>query len=509
MYRHSILHAKNCSHGLAALALVLLATAPASAALVGKYDAGLGVTTNGVNVTQWNSQVGTYNLTNTNTPIQTLFATPNGKPVIEFQNNDALAGPATAPTGFPLAGATSLTAAIVFKPTAVNNNDPANTNFWGHPQLASGDQGGGAPDWGFGWGPDGGGLNKIWFGVGEDTGGVTPTVTATGANLNGWWIAVGTWNGASGVSAYLYNQTGGLVESNTLATPLATAPRVDVGFATAGERPNVLNRSFDGQIAAIELYDNGVDGAGANAIAAALTSTYFAGTPVTPLSLLVNTTTGLITLRNPNASTALTADYYEIRSPGGQLLPGTWNSLDAQNFDAVDGPDAGTTAGDSPGEGWDKAVGVGTGLLAEYYLDEDGSTIPADPDIPLGNGYNPAIAGVGNPGDLVFNYALPNGSFINGSVVYVAGAPAVPGDYNNNGTVDTADYVLWRNGGPLQNEVDTPGVVNDADYTAWRARFGNVSGSGSSLEAAVPEPAAWISALLAAMALYGGRRYKD
>ena len=46
-------------------------------------------------------------------------------------------------------------------------------------------------------------------------------------------------------------------------------------------------------------------------------------------------------------------------------------------------------------------------------------------------------------------------------------APAgLPGDYNNNSKVDAADYVLWRNGGPLQNEVDTPGTVNGADYTA-------------------------------------------
>jgi hypothetical protein len=65
----------------------------------------------------------------------------------------------------------------------------------------------------------------------------------------------------------------------------------------------------------------------------------------------------------------------------------------------------------------------------------------------------------------------------------------VPGDYNNNGTVDAADYVLWRNGGPLANEVDTPGTVNAADYTAWRARFGNSSGSGNAFGAAVPEPA--------------------
>ena len=65
--------------------------------------------------------------------------------------------------------------------------------------------------------------------------------------------------------------------------------------------------------------------------------------------------------------------------------------------------------------------------------------------------------------------------------------PVLEGDYNNNGSVDAADYVLWRKGGPLQNEVDTPGTVNAADYTEWRARFGN-PGVGSGLASAVPEP---------------------
>lgn len=73
----------------------------------------------------------------------------------------------------------------------------------------------------------------------------------------------------------------------------------------------------------------------------------------------------------------------------------------------------------------------------------------------------------------------------------------VPGDYNSNGTVDAADYVLWRNGGPLQNEVDAAGTVNAADYTAWRARFGNAAGSGVSYSiAAVPEPSTVLLVLL-------------
>lgn len=65
---------------------------------------------------------------------------------------------------------------------------------------------------------------------------------------------------------------------------------------------------------------------------------------------------------------------------------------------------------------------------------------------------------------------------------------AVPGDYNNNGVVDAADYVLWRNGGPLTNEVDAPGTVNAQDYTEWRKRFGNTSGSGLAANSSVPEP---------------------
>jgi hypothetical protein len=75
----------------------------------------------------------------------------------------------------------------------------------------------------------------------------------------------------------------------------------------------------------------------------------------------------------------------------------------------------------------------------------------------------------------------------------------VPGDYNGNGTVDTADYVLWRKGGPLINEVDAPGVVNAADYTEWRARFGNAgSGAGASAIGAVPEPTSLVLLILGA-----------
>jgi hypothetical protein len=80
----------------------------------------------------------------------------------------------------------------------------------------------------------------------------------------------------------------------------------------------------------------------------------------------------------------------------------------------------------------------------------------------------------------------------------------VPGDYNNNGVVDAADYVLWRKGvQPLQNEVAVPiGTTDGADFTAWRARFGNTSGSGAMFEiTAVPEATSLVLAVLGLLAI--------
>jgi hypothetical protein len=89
--------------------------------------------------------------------------------------------------------------------------------------------------------------------------------------------------------------------------------------------------------------------------------------------------------------------------------------------------------------------------------------------------------------------------------VRVGRTPAgVLGDYNGNGTVDAADYALWRNGGPLLNEVVDVGTVSAGDYTEWRTRFGNTSGSGSG-SAAVPEPMAAALVLVAMTCCLTGR----
>lgn len=86
----------------------------------------------------------------------------------------------------------------------------------------------------------------------------------------------------------------------------------------------------------------------------------------------------------------------------------------------------------------------------------------------------------------------------------IAGARFVyglKGDYNDNGTVDPADYTVWRDslgqtGMSLAADGDRSGTVDAADYDSWRANFGaetvELSGSGS-LEK-IPEPHAGILA---------------
>jgi hypothetical protein len=79
----------------------------------------------------------------------------------------------------------------------------------------------------------------------------------------------------------------------------------------------------------------------------------------------------------------------------------------------------------------------------------------------------------------------------------------VPGDYNGNGVVDAADYVLWRKGGPLLNQIDDPSQVNAQDYSQWRARFSSTlagPGGGSIANAPIPEPSAIVLFLLGFMA---------
>jgi hapalindole H/12-epi-hapalindole U/12-epi-fischerindole U synthase len=88
----------------------------------------------------------------------------------------------------------------------------------------------------------------------------------------------------------------------------------------------------------------------------------------------------------------------------------------------------------------------------------------------------------------------------------------LPGDYNNDGRVDGADFVLWREHlGSYQLLPNDPlgGQIGTAQYTQWRDHHGDFAGGGSAtiIHAAgeVPEPAVLRMLVAALIILAAGR----
>ena len=105
-------------------------------------------------------------------------------------------------------------------------------------------------------------------------------------------------------------------------------------------------------------------------------------------------------------------------------------------------------------------------------------------------------------------------TYTGGNIILNAPPTGLPGDFNNDGKVDAADYVTWK-----KNEGTNNALVNDgglgtpigmSHYDLWRANFGNPPGAGSGgggLSAGnVPEPAS-VGLVLIGLAAFGlGRR---
>jgi hypothetical protein len=86
--------------------------------------------------------------------------------------------------------------------------------------------------------------------------------------------------------------------------------------------------------------------------------------------------------------------------------------------------------------------------------------------------------------------------------------PAVPGDYNGDGSVDESDYAAWRGGfASMSDHGNGDGVVDAADYVIWR-KHAALSGAGSAAVNSqnVPEPATAILAVLIAASINFRRR---
>lgn len=138
---------------------------------------------------------------------------------------------------------------------------------------------------------------------------------------------------------------------------------------------------------------------------------------------------------------------------------------------------------------------------------------------------NPALA-LAEESQAMVEIGLWAGSF-NGGVAGTAqfdwaeiilGVPA--GDYNEDGVVDPADYVIWRQ---TKDQEVTPwsgadgngdGMVTDEDYNVWVTNFGktipDLFGAGAGVSAAAPEPAShalWLTAAISLLWAGGNARF--
>ena len=92
--------------------------------------------------------------------------------------------------------------------------------------------------------------------------------------------------------------------------------------------------------------------------------------------------------------------------------------------------------------------------------------------------------------------------------ILAVGGASLHGDYNNNGTVDAADYVVWRdqlNQNVMIPNDSTPGSVTQADYSVWRSHFGQQPGLGT-IAVPVPEPSNTLSLLAVTASCAAGVR---
>ncbi len=217
--------------------------------------------------------------------------------------------------------------------------------------------------------------------------------------------------------------------------------------------------------------------------------------------ITVNTNNGEIRFVNPTASDIDFAQY-QIDSPLGLLETGDseWESLADRGMDGVDGADPGSTIGDTLGELWAESENVGPNTLAELFL-LGNSTVPAGGFISLGSAYDQDA--LVDDENMTFEYFDINENAIVSAFVELIAPEGLPGDFNDDGVVNLADYTVWRNnlGGSEAalngNGDDTggsSGVVDSADYALWKSEFGNSSGAGSlaaGSQTNVPEPGTW------------------
>jgi T5SS/PEP-CTERM-associated repeat protein len=223
---------------------------------------------------------------------------------------------------------------------------------------------------------------------------------------------------------------------------------------------------------------------------------------------------------------------------GGTLHVGTYNGdLVNQGGTLAPGHSAGTTtiAGSYTQQaGAELEIEIGGTLAGDEYdnvIVTGTATLGGDLSIALIDGFFPstsdtfivldAITLVNTFGNAANGQRLDtaddDGSFV---VNYNSGLGtvtlsnfALTADYNGDGSVNAADYTVWRNSlnqsGPnLPADGNRDGMITRFDFDFWKARYGQAigSGAGTSLGGQVPEPAAFVLFAAGLVCVAIGRR---
>lgn len=204
-----------------------------------------------------------------------------------------------------------------------------------------------------------------------------------------------------------------------------------------------------GNLIAVEVHQNGPTSSD-------LTFDLAARLFIKPLTLAVNTQTGLTFVRN-DSGLATAIDGYTIESASRSLNPVMWFSFE-------DRQGAGPPESDplGPGTSWDQIAGLAE-LLAEFNLGE-ATWFVDEHAIGLGRAFN-----AGPARDLRFDYLIDGEDTPRrGDVLYFT-PPALPGDFNHDAARNAADIdrvSLWlRDPSATPDNAWLDDITDDANIT--------------------------------------------
>jgi hypothetical protein len=214
----------------------------------------------------------------------------------------------------------------------------------------------------------------------------------------------------------------------------------------------------------------------------------YTGTKVNNILLQIDPSSGQAQLRNTSAFT-VQMDGYTISSATGSLTPNTWTSLDDQN---------------AAGGDWRESPGASTRLSelkrASFTTLAPGATFN------LGAIYNPTLAK-----DIAFQYlSFGQSQPSNGQVLFTSISNNIPGDFNDDGSVNGTDLTIWRGAmgsSSSAGDADNDGDSDGTDFLVWQRNLGAAAvASGAVAASPIPEPTTIAIAFAAVSCAFGAGR---